>query len=256
MRKRRPYKQENAKICSILTSAGVIEYDLFHSSRRRTMELSVYEGDRLRAVVPNYVTEDQVNRFIRERAGWIEQRLKEAQVRQRFLNSRKYETGHEFLFLGKHYPLSVQYAQIKRPRMKFDEAGWTIELFQGIAQAQVPEIVKARLIVWYRGQAMEVFGGRVFYFARHMGLEPLKVCVRAQKQVWGTCRYGDKQISLNWKLIMAPLEVIDYVVVHELAHLRHPNHSKKFWAVVETVLPEYQVSEEWLKAHRLEMMLP
>ncbi len=256
MRKRRSYKQEDAKIRSISTSAGMIEYDLFHSSRRRTMELSIYEGDRLRAVVPSYVTEDQVSRFILERAGWIGQRLKEARVRQKFLNSRKYETGHEFLFLGKHYPLSVQYAQIKRPRMKFDEAGWVIDLFQGIDQNQTPEIVRAQLITWYRAQAMEVFGGRVFHFARHMGLEPLKVNVREQKQVWGTCSYGDKQISLNWKLIMAPLEVIDYVVVHELAHLRHPNHSKKFWAVVEGVLPEYRISEDWLKAHRLEMILP
>ncbi len=256
MKRRRSYKREYAQAQNVSTAVGVIQYDVFRSPRRRTMELSLYEGDRLRAVVPNYVSDDQIKEFILARAGWIEKRLREAQVRKQFIDSRKYETGHEFLFLGRHYPFFVQQKQIKRSRMVFDDSGWMVDLPPRVEGECAAVMIKKQLVAWYRSQALEVFGGRVFHFSRQMGIDPLKVMIRGQKQVWGTCSYTDRLISLNWKLIMAPLDVVDYVVVHELAHLQHPNHSKKFWTLVGSILPEYQIAEDWLKHHRLEMALP
>jgi predicted metal-dependent hydrolase len=256
MKERRVYKREQAQTRQVTTPTGIIEYDLFRSPRRRTMELSLYEGGRLRAVAPNYVSEERIRSFVLERAAWVRQRLKEADERNAFINSRKYQTGHEFLFLGRHYPLSVQRQGIKRVKVLFDESGWliTIPLEEQIKGGE--SVIKDQLVSWYRSQALEVFGGRVFFFARRMGMEPWKVSVRAQKQVWGMCHHTDRRISLNWKLIMAPMDVIDYVVVHELAHLKHPNHSRKFWSFVESILPDYTIAEDWLKHHRLEMVLP
>ena len=117
-------------------------------------------------------------------------------------------------------------------------------------------MIKEKLIKWYRAQAEEIFGGRVFYFSRIMGLEPQKIAVKTQKRIWGSCGYHDKAISLNWQLVFAPMDVIDYVVVHELAHLDTPNHSRKFWKSVANILPDYKMRQNWLKNNRLSMKLP
>jgi predicted metal-dependent hydrolase len=89
-----------------------------------------------------------------------------------------------------------------------------------------------------------------------MGTEPLKIAVKTQKRIWGSCHPRTKTINLNWMLVLAPLEVIDYVVVHELSHLDVPNHSRRFWKRVSGVMPDYRRQVQWLKEHAAEMVMP
>jgi predicted metal-dependent hydrolase len=240
----------------VSTSFGEITYFLLRSSRRKTIEISVNEQEQVRVIAPVYATQSIVESFVYKRADWILRRVKEVQQINQFINNRDYDTGHEFLFLGKKYPLYVRESDRKRANVNFDDHGWIVNISERMTADIRRQKVKNVLIKWYRREAMEVFGSRVFHFVRIMGLEPMTLAVKTQKRIWGCCYYHDKRIFLNWLLVLAPVYVIDYVIVHELAHLMHPNHSKRFWNKVEKYLPDYKERQDWLKNHMMEMKMP
>ena len=98
----------------------------------------------------------------------------------------------------------------------------------------------------YRDKAREIFEQKVSYYAQMMGVSYGRIAIRDQKTRWGSCS-SEKNLNFNWKLILAPPEVLDYVVVHELCHLKEMNHSKAFWDEVGKVMPEYETYKLWLK---------
>lgn len=100
----------------------------------------------------------------------------------------------------------------------------------------------------FRRQAGAIFAERAAHFARIMGVEYGRITIREQKTRWGSCS-SNHNLNFNWKLVLAPREVLDYVVVHELCHLKEMNHSPQFWAEVEKIQPDYRVRRKWLKDH-------
>ena len=106
----------------------------------------------------------------------------------------------------------------------------------------------------YRKAARDTFTARVAYYHQFTGGNYTSITIRDQKSRWGSCS-SRGTLSFNYRLIFAPLKVLDYVVVHELCHLSHMNHSKDFWSMVETVMPEYKVYKSWLREHGQELNL-
>ena len=100
----------------------------------------------------------------------------------------------------------------------------------------------------YRKYALQILTEKTMFIASSINVEPEKIKVRSYKGRWGTCSYR-KDISFNWKLIMAPEKIIEYVIVHELCHLIHFNHSKNFWESVENILPDYKLRKDWLRTN-------
>src|SRR6185503_1840811 len=100
---------------------------------------------------------------------------------------------------------------------------------------------------WFVGRAKIILNDRVAHYARSMGENPTDIRVRSPKHLWGSCHPVKRVLHFNWKIMMAPLAVLDYVVVHEMSHLRVPNHSKRFWARVKQFSPEYKLHRDWLK---------
>lgn len=100
----------------------------------------------------------------------------------------------------------------------------------------------------YRAQASEVFARKAAYYAARMGVTYNKITIRDQKTRWGSCS-GKGNLNFNWRLVLAPVPVLDYVVVHELAHRREMNHSSRFWDVVGEIMPDYQIHRRWLRDH-------
>ncbi len=105
---------------------------------------------------------------------------------------------------------------------------------------------KSAFQAWYKKQARAVLTERAGYFARKHGFEIGKIRITSARTRWGSCS-TKKTLSFTWRLVMAPPEVVDYVVVHELCHLRELNHSRAFWAQVEAILPDYKGKRKWLK---------
>lgn len=234
----------------------IIPYILSKSPYRRTLSLSIDEKAEIKVSAPQYVAISDIERFIIEKTEWILEKLKDAQKTKEYLEGKKFDEGHQFLFLGKKYPIQLSSTKNKRVAVDFCSNYWNLSIPQGLSDEDVQIQSKVKMIQWYKDQAREVLGGRVFYFSRVIGVQPLDIVLRSQKRRWGSCDYTNKVISLNWQIILSPMDVIDYVVVHELCHLLVPNHSSKFWKKVETFLPTYKIQKKWLKDNLLEMFLP
>ena len=183
--------------------------------------------------------------------------MAQARQIQAKLNSRQFADGHQFLFLGQKYPIQIHdEASIKRVRIEFDGESWQVKMPQHFDEVQREVKLREKMVQWFRSQAEEILGGRIFHYSRIMDIAPDKIAIRTQKRMWGCCDYNTKTIHLNWQIIFAPPRVVDYVVVHEMCHLFVPNHSKRFWKKVGKFMPDYDEARQWLKKHHYDLILP
>jgi len=231
-------------------------YNLMRSSRRRSIAISVNETGDVSVYAPKFVSEKAIRGFIDEKSQWIVEKVGEAKKKQEIIHRRKYVDGHKFLFLGEKRELKIFEEDRKKASIDFDQTRWAISLPLGLSPEEKEEISRKKLIGWYKTQAKEILGGRVFHYSRIIGIEPLDIVVKTQKNLWGSCHYDKKKINLNWQIILAPIEVIDYVIVHELCHIQVPNHSKRYWKKVEKIIPQYRKYRKWLRDNTVDMRLP
>ncbi|MCD4780568.1 MAG: M48 family metallopeptidase [Candidatus Omnitrophica bacterium] len=235
---------------------GRIDFTLKKSSRRRTISISVDKKARIAVAAPSYSADKEIFQFINEKAKWISDKVIEAQKYQDDVNQKKFEHGYYFLFMGKEYPIKIEQRDRKRTLITFNGSCWQVLLADHIGPQQRQKHIKEKMLKWYREQAKEVLGGRIFHFARIIGLGPQRIAIRSQKRVWGNCDTRTQTINLNWQIILTPLSVIDYIIVHELCHLKVPNHSQRFWLEVKKILPQYKESVKWLKIHAIDLAIP
>ncbi len=201
------------------------------------MALIVEHDGTLTVRAPMRVPNAEIDAFVREKAAWIirtRQKMKSAIE----TTPKQYADGEKFLFLGSSFDLKLVRPQ--RPSLKFDN-GFRLS----INAQKRRERVFTR---WYKERAFEIITERVAEYAKQYGFSPKQVKITSARTRWGSCS-PNGTLNFTWRLVMAPLEVIDYVVVHELAHLRVKNHSRKFWRVVESILPEYNLQRKWLREH-------
>jgi hypothetical protein len=181
-----------------------------------------------------------VESLLREKAGWIEEKLSKARSHVSLLPRHDFLTGERFPYLGRDWPLAVVAFQ-KTPLTFDDKAGFSLD----IAAFDRGEVIFEQ---WYRDQARKLLAERVQHFAPLVGVSLPRLRITGAERRWGSCSTTGN-VSFTWRLIMAPMDVIDYVVVHELAHLREMNHSVRFWALVVSVLPDYEERRRWLKEY-------
>lgn len=190
--------------------------------------------------------------FLEENRAWLENSLKKSYQLQLKYPLLTFSEGESYRFLGENYHLKYEPAairkisiEIRKPFlvMKIPQEHWT----PNFAQVPHPQL-KKYVINFYKKAAERVLPKRVWELAKTSNLTPTKVSLRGQKTLWGSCSPSGS-IQLNWKLISAPLKVIDYVIIHELSHLKHPNHSSAFWAEVFMHCPDYKQCRLWLKKH-------
>lgn len=245
------------EVCQTLQTAfGAVSFRLIRIPRRRNLTITVRENAEVIVRCAISVPESRIHNFLHKKSRWI-LRNREALLKKNQLIAQKtFEDGQEYLFLGRKYPINVALNDIRRPQTAFDGQKWSIQIPSDSPAAERPGLVKDSLVQWYQKQAKEILGGRTFHWARAIGVEPQTIVVKTQKRLWGSCLHREKKIHLNWQIIMSPFSVIDYVVVHELCHLRVPNHSSKFWKMVEKFLPDYLSQKKWLKINAFDMALP
>lgn len=229
---------------------------MIRSNARRTSAISIDHQAKVSIYVPFRTTHPYIESFIRDKFDWIHKCVDTARKNQAVISQRKFDEGGKFFFLGKMYPLCLKEKENKRTVVEFDGTKWTIFLSKEIDRSDREKKIREKLIEWYRIQAQEIVGGRIFHYSRMIGVSPKVIAVRSQKRMWGCCHYNKQQIHINWQVVLAPLRVIDYVVVHELCHLVHPNHGQRFWKKVEKYMPDYKENKKWLKTNQAELILP
>ncbi len=149
---------------------------------------------------------------------------------------RKFFPGEEFLFLGQSYPLVV--IEDLSKAVVLDNSLMISQTVLGHARDHIEN--------WYKTQALEHITQRVGYYAKITGLKYQSIRINNATTRWGSCGYKDT-LNFTWRLMMAPVRVVDYVIIHELMHLKQKNHSRKFWAEVALMMPDYKQDERWLK---------
>ncbi len=214
-------------------------------SKRRSFAIQVKRDGRLIVRAPQKASLKEIKRIVEQKSEWILRKQNLVQQKLTEITPKRYLEGEEFLFLGKKHPLYFK----KNP-------GYSIALSNGSFTIDENYIGHERdlFVFWYKIQAKRIFTERAAFYSSQTGLRFSKIKVTNALKRWGSCS-SKGNLNFPWRLVMGPAEVIDYVVVHEIAHIRHKNHSKFYWKKVESILPEYKKHEKWLKDNGHLLML-
>ena len=210
-------------------TVGDLAFEVRHSSRRRTMQITVDRGGELVITAPNECPTHRLEKFVREKRFWIYTKLAEKEALQRPVSKKEFKTGEGFAYLGRSYrlllvpsqdvPVKLSGGRFKMPRILAPEG-------------------RRHLTAWYSEHAQRWLMARVARWARRLDLTPAKITVMDLGFRWASCSEGAR-LQFHWKTILLPPHAIDYVIVHELAHLHERHHSPAFWKRVGRAMPGY-----------------
>lgn len=212
-------------------------YAVIRKARRRSILISVSKKNQIRITAPLGVSDQYLKTLIQKKADWIRKQIARNRESIGQWPERTFRAGETYYYLGDPYQLEL----IESTAVSAQLEGCSLKV-PGFFEAQK---IKQTMLAWYQEKADQVVRERVLVY-QDLTRKPCLVKIKDQHTKWGSCtRTG--RIYINWKLIMAPLPVIDYVVVHELCHLIHLNHSRNFWELVKSILPDYEDARAWLK---------
>jgi predicted metal-dependent hydrolase len=207
-------------------------------SDRRTFGLEITPAGELVVRAPRSASDAQIRAVVNQKTGWITKTRARLAAQHNNHAPKTFTPGETFWYLGEQYPLRLTDRQ--RPPLDLDG---TFNLARH-AQARA----KAVFIAWYREETRQITQDLIATYVKQYGFKVRDVHITSARTRWGSCT-GKGNLNFTFRLCMAPLPVVTYVVVHELVHLKVPNHSRAFWAEVAKIDPAYQQSRTWLKQH-------
>ncbi len=209
--------------------------DKIERSKRRTISLIVNENAELVVRAPMKVSLDYINAIVLEKAKWILKKKEEQ--KQRYVEPKKYTDETKLLYFGKEIDLVI--IENANFAVKYEDDKFKIS-------SDCLNHAKEYFELWYKKQASSYLKMRLHSIAKEHNFVVNNVRISTADRRWGSCS-SKSNINLSYKLIMAPVSVIDYVIIHELAHTREMNHSSNFWAIVASIMPDYKKERMWLK---------
>lgn len=225
----------------------LIEFEVVYS-KRKTISIEVNLEGKVFVRAPLKLDRNQILDVVKRKANWICKKQQELIEKGNIRPSNKYIDGEVYLYLGNEYILELFCDEnIKRPRIELNEN--TIKIsYKEIGS----DVVKFILEMWYRERTLEIVTNRVANYNKFFNTSPKELKVKEQRRRWASCTY-DNRILFNWRISMAPIEVIDYIVVHEMCHMDFKDHSKNFWNRVKSVMTDYEIHQLWLKENGIKL---
>jgi hypothetical protein len=224
-----------------------IAYSVVRSRRRRrTIGITLEDGGGVVVRAPLRTLRGVVEDLVRRKAGWIARRQAEAKLRPGPL---QLVNGEAVPYLGEMRPLTLRSTDARQVSLRFDGRSFEVDVPLGHDDEQARSAVRGAMEGWFRERAQELLEVSVQQWAAVMGHAPGPVLVRHQKRQWGSCA-PDGTLRFNWLLVMQHPSLIEYVVVHELVHLRVRNHSPQFWAAVASAMPDFKERRAQLREAR------
>ena len=212
---------------------------LIRTKRRRVLSIEIDRGV-IKARAPMKMRDHTIKKFILEKQNWIQQHLNNI---PQAVKKLKMLAGEEVNFCGDVFSINPLNGSKKAIRINKN----VIEIPYLQSNLTDQETIRNKLIRWYKKQAESIFRDKAIFYSEQMKIpiNDTKIKAREYKRRWGSCNHK-RDLSFNWRLLMAPEDVIDYVVIHELAHIVEFNHSKEFWAIVEKQMPDWSQHQSWL----------
>jgi predicted metal-dependent hydrolase len=216
---------------------------------RKTIEISVEPPDIVTVVAPIDTPDDIIIQKVKSKASWIVQQIYDFKDTKYIHIKKEFVNGESFMYLGRNYSLQINIDGNKESEVK---------LYQGKFYITIKEnneaLIEKAMMKWYKEKALEKITQRVKYYQSYFNKKPTNIKVKEQHKRWGSCT-AKNELLFNWKCIMAPSPILDYIVVHEMCHMYEKNHSQKFWDMIFSVLPDYERRKEWLKNNGVRMSL-
>ena len=221
-----------------------IEYEVRRSERRKkTVQITV-DGGGVQVAAPTKTPESELRAMVRKRAIWILSHASDAMLEA---TPKRFVSGETLPYLGRNVRLIVESTDIRSPRVRFDHWRFRVAVPQTLEGDQRYEPIRRSIVGWYRQRASERLPDVVQRWWPRLGRgEESLILVRDQRQRWGSCA-PDGTLRFNWRAMMLKPALIEYVVVHELAHLTHRNHSTDFWGLLSRAMPDAQQRRKSLK---------
>ena len=215
-----------------------IEYEVRRSKRRKkTVEISL-NGGGVRVASPWKMSDDRIREFVLSRASWIIEKLGEE--RSRRAQALRFVSGETLPYMGRNVSLVVKSDGVSSPGVKFDHWRFVVSTPRELSDDDHREGIHSAIVEWYRARASVRLAEYVDRWWGRLGKgNRSRILIGDQKRRWGSCA-ADGTLRFNWRVMMLEPSLIEYVVVHELAHLTHHNHSADYWALVSGVLPDVQ----------------
>jgi predicted metal-dependent hydrolase len=215
---------------------SIPKIDRLIRSKRKTIAIIIELDSSLTIRAPFRVPEKLINEYVNEKRNWIIKKQENAKERQKHFIQMKFEAGESILFLGKLYKIEFN-DSIPFPLI-LDSKLYVLKENKNIAEKLI--------LSWYRQKAEKIISERVKYYSRVLNIQYKTVSITSARKRWGSCS-RTRKLNFSFRLIMTPLEVLNYVVIHELAHIIEHNHSQNFWNLVKQYCPDYKTHLNWLK---------
>ncbi|MBN2171489.1 MAG: M48 family metallopeptidase [Candidatus Krumholzibacteriota bacterium] len=237
-----------------------LAYRLERRRGRRHVTLQLEPRAGLRVLAPKRLALKQVESVLRQETAWLRRRLAEVRRWEAAHPPRRFASGETLPLLGEDWPLEAREeagrrrASVTRTRRDGGPGRIRLRLPAGLPEAERADLARHTLEAWYRRLARRLIERRASYWSERLGVEVAAISVRDQRTRWGSCS-STGRLSFSWRIAMAPPAVLDYLVVHELAHRVHADHSPAFWRLVEKHAPRATRARAWLRERGPELYL-
>ena len=230
---------------SFLFGKTQIDYDVVYSPRRRNATLAVYPLKQVEITVPSNIQQEKIKALVERKAVWVIKQLVWFDQITQISSTKEYVNGESFLFLGRQYRLKLNKENGKTEvRLRGRELEVTLKKQDN--SKDVKTLIKVAIWHWYREQALKNIDESVSYYCKKLGIRKPKITIKNQYKRWGSCT-SKNVVIFNFRIAMAPVSQLNYVVAHELVHIKHKDHSPKFWKKLNSIMPDYQDRKEELK---------
>lgn len=222
-----------------------LDIEIRRSSRTKTLSINIERDGSVNVIVPINLEESKIINILKSKEYEIHKQITKNKDLNKERIDRKFVPGQSFLYLGKNYNLQIDQNQ--------DEP---LKLSNGNFVLDSKSIYNAEnlFIKFYKKMGKPIIEKRVSFFKEIIKEKPKEVKIVELKTRWASCT-PKGNLNFHWKCIMAPPSVLDYLIVHELIHLKHLNHSRKFWDDVSIIIPDYKSHEEWLRKNGVKLTL-
>lgn len=223
-----------------------IPYKLCWSRKRKTLGISV-QSDKVTVTAPEGTTEEKINQLLLKKAPWIRKQLQDYEEIHPFIQERDFFSGEKLPYLSRLYRLKiVTEPNLQKSSLKFYQGKFVASVPVSLKETEYRQAICPLYKEWVIAKATTFTQNRLNRFTTKLGEKPTQIIIMEQKQRWGSCT-PDRRILLNWRIFLALTSVVDYILVHELAHLKYLNHSSEFWNTIKMLLPNYEDKKEWLR---------
>ncbi|MDB5024287.1 MAG: zinc metalloprotease [Mucilaginibacter sp.] len=218
-----------------------MDYKIHYSQRRKTLRITVERDRSVTVQAPEHYPVEKIENWLEKKIEWIKSKQEHPQKYPTPVPVKDFVSGSSFMFMGNKYLLEITSLPNKQ-HFYFDN-----KFYVNVDYKQKAESLLEK---WYRQQARASLIPKIEFYAKNLGVNYKRVAISKLKYRWGSCSPSGN-LNFNWRIIKAPIFVVNYILVHELAHLIELNHSAEFWNIVSVQVPDYQKAIAWLKDNGL-----